>query len=129
MAERSIVTEETKVIRKALKKFGEIPISDNYLNGIIKIKNYRRYQFRNEVDVVFEGGIFVKIKDNNGSEDEGKDEGWYDSSILNHKGYNVSMVKLNRFLRVKMISEVKCRMNYFGIDVSWFYNISKVKWI
>ena len=71
MAERSIITEESKVIRKALKKWGEIPISNNQLNGVLKVKNYRRYQFRNEVDIIFEGKIFVTIR--------GESKGWHDS--------------------------------------------------
>jgi hypothetical protein len=120
MSKYTIVNNETKSIKKLLPKLGEIPVCDGNLDGIIKIKNYRKYELRDEIDVVFEGKIFVKII--NGS------KSWYDTSILEHKGYQVSKVKLNRFLRKNMLWEVKNRMNYFGVEIKDYGFINKVGW-
>jgi hypothetical protein len=120
MARYTIVTEESKRIKKALKKWGEIPISNDNLNGIIKIKNYRKYQFRDELDITFEGKVFVTIRS------EGR--GWHDSSILKHKGFSISIVRLNRFFRRAMIRDVQIRMNCFGVSMKDYYDIKKVSW-
>ena len=61
MSRYTIVNSETKSIKKLLPKLGEIPICDGNLDGVIKIKNYRKDTSRDEIDVVFEGKIFVKI--------------------------------------------------------------------
>jgi hypothetical protein len=120
MSRYTIVNTETKSIKKLLPKLGEIPVCDGNLDGVIKIKNYRKYTSRDEIDVVFEGKIFVKIV--NG------DKKWHDTSILEHKGYRVSKVKLNRFLRKNMLWEVKNRMNYFGVEIKDYGFINKVGW-
>ena len=120
MSRYTIVNSETKSIKKLLPKLGEIPICDGNLDGIIKIKNYRKYTSRDEIDVVFEGKIFVKIVNGNKT--------WYDTSILEHKGYRVSKIKLNRFLRKNMLWEVKNRMYYFDVDIKDYGFINKVGW-
>jgi hypothetical protein len=119
MARYIVENIETKGIKKSLPKWGEIPISTDYLNGVIKIKNYRKYNFSEEVDVVFEGKIFVRINNENRK--------WYGSSIL--KTHRISIVKLNRFLRKSCLFDVKTRMNYFGINIKFYDNIKKVKWL
>ena len=119
MARYIIETIETKGIKKSLPKWGEMPISTEYLDGFIKIKNYRKYRFHEEVDVVFEGKVFVRINNENRK--------WYSSSIL--KTHRISIVKLNRFLRKSCLFDVKTRMNYFGINIKLYENIKKIKWL
>ena len=119
MARYIIENIETKGVKKSLPKWGEIPISTEHLNGVIKIKNYRKYTWNEEVDVVFEGKIFVRIGNENRK--------WHRASIL--KTQHISMVKLNRFLRKSCLFDVKTRMNYFGIDIKLYENIKKVKWL
>ena len=41
MARYIIENIETKGIKKSLKKWGEIPIHTDHLDGVIKIKNYK----------------------------------------------------------------------------------------
>jgi hypothetical protein len=109
---------ETDGIKKSLKKWGEIPIRTDYLEGVVKIKNYRKYKMYEEVDAVFEGKIFVKVYR--------EPRNWYSSSIL--KTHQISMVKLNRFLRRNCFFDIKTRMNYFGVEIKYFEYIKKIKW-
>jgi hypothetical protein len=118
MARYIIETNETKGIKNSLKKWGEIPICTEHLEGIIKIKNYRKYTWNEEVDVTFEGKIFVRVLN--------EKKTWHTVSIL--KKYNISKVKLNRFLRKSTLFEVKTRMNYFGVNINEYFNIKKIKW-
>ena len=118
MARYTIQTEETKGIKKSLEKWGQIPIHTDYLDGVIKIKNYRKYTWAEEVDVIFEGKVFVRIMTEN--------KKWHSSSIL--KTHNISTVKLNRFLRKCSLIDIQRRMNYFGVNVGHYYNIKKIKW-
>ena len=79
---------ESSAIKKSLKKWGEFTISNKNLDGVITIKNFRKYQFRNEVDIVFTGKIFAKIDFSST---------WLASDV--QKTRNISKVKLNRYLR------------------------------
>ena len=113
-----IQNDYTKGVKKSLKKWGEIPISTNYLDGTITITNFRMYGLYSEVDVTFTGKIYVRI---------GREKrDWHSTTIL--KTHNISKVKLNRFLRKSSLFEVQVRMNYFGVDLRDYYNIGKIKW-
>jgi hypothetical protein len=118
MARYVIKDEVSTGIKESLKKWGEIPIHTEHLDGVIKIKNYRKYTWAEEVDATFEGKIFVRV----GIEKKT----WYTTSVLDK--YRISKVKLNRFLRKSILFEVKTRMKYFGVDVNEYYNITKIKW-
>lgn len=118
MARYTIKTTESEGIKKSLKKWGELPISTEHLDGVIKIKNYRKYLWNEEVDIVFEGKIFVRI----GYEKKT----WHTTSIFER--HSVSKVKLNRFLRKACLFDVKTRMKYFGVEIDEYYHIKKIKW-
>jgi hypothetical protein len=118
MARYIVENIETKGIKKSLKKWCELPICTEHLEGVIKIKNYRRYRWAEEVDVAFEGKIFVRIGY------EKRD--WHTASIL--KSHNISKVKLNRFLRRNCLFDVKTRMKYFGVEIGSYHNIKKINW-
>jgi hypothetical protein len=109
----------SKAIKKSLKKWGEFSVDTDGLKGVITIKNYRKYQFRDEVDIEFKGEIFVRISNENRS--------WHGSDILTK--YRISKVKLNRFLRKSALKEVQMRMNYFGSNVKVYQDINKVTWV
>ena len=74
MARYVIQNEVSTGIKKSLKKWGEIPINTEHLNGVIKINNYRKYTFSEEVDITFEGKISVRVGVENRT--------WYTTSIL-----------------------------------------------
>jgi hypothetical protein len=118
MARYIIQNDETKGIKKSLKKWGEIPICTEHLDGVIKVNNYRKYMWSEEVDAIFEGKIFVRIHSGN--------RAWHSTEIL--KKYSISKVKLNRFLRKSVLFEVKTRMKYFGVEVGDYNNIKTIKW-
>ena len=118
MARYVISDNDSKSIKKSLKKWGTIPISTEYLDGVIKIENYRKYIRSEEIDVFFEGKIFVKISY--------EKRMWHSSDIL--KTHNISKVKLNRFLRRNLLFDVKTRMKYFGVKIDDYMNVKKIKW-
>lgn len=118
MARYVIQDEVSTGIKKSLKKWGEIPINTEYLDGVIKINNYRKYTWAEEVDIAFEGKIFVKMGVENRK--------WYKASIL--KTHSISIIKLNRFLRKSCLFDIKTRMNYFGVNLKEYDNIKKIKW-
>lgn len=118
MARYIIENIETKGIKKSLKKWGELPIRTEQLDGVIKIQNYRKYTWSEEVDITFKGKIFVRVMN--------EKKTWHTTSIL--KKYSISMVKLNRFLRKSCLFDVKTRMNYFGVEIKYYDNIKKIKW-
>jgi hypothetical protein len=120
MATYSIKDTVSKAIKKSLIKWGEFPIDNDGIRGVITIKNYRKYMFRNEVDIEFKGEIFVKLNS------EGRI--WYGSDILTCDKYSISKIKLNRYLRKLALKEVSFRMNYFGVDVKNYREINKIKW-
>lgn len=120
---RMLRTLETKATLRALKKFGnKISISNNSLRGTLTIKNYRKYKFLHEVDIIFEGEIYVNLN---------RKRDWYDSSIMNKPlplGARISKVKVNRFIRKNMLFEVKTYCKYFDVDLSSYDLIKKIIW-
>ena len=84
----------------------------------INIARTAHLTWAEEVDVTFEGKIFVRIMREN--------RRWHSSSIL--KTHKISMVKLNRFLRKCSLIDIQRRMNYFGVNIGEYYNIKKIKW-
>ena len=118
MGRYAIQNTETLAIKKSLKKWGEVPVNNQHIKGTLKIKNYRKYKSYEEIDVVFEGQIFVRVY-----RDSKK---WRDSSLL--KTNNISIIKLNRFLRKTSLFELQTRMKYFGVDIRSYYEIKKIKW-
>ncbi len=117
---RYLIQDTTsKAIKKSLKKWGEFPVNNDGMKGVITIKNYRKYQFRDEVDIEFKGEIFVRINHENRS--------WHSTDILTK--YKISKVKLNRYLRKNALKEVQMRMNYFGSNIKDYQDINKVKWV
>lgn len=114
-----IITEEIKSIRKLIPKFATFDISNNHVKGKVIIQRYRKYSFHQEVDVVFEGEIFVRIG-------RGQKTNWQTSNVL--KQYNISKIKLNRFLRNSIYKDVSIRMKYFGADIRYSNDIKKINW-
>lgn len=108
---------EWSAIKKALKKWGEISVYNKGLNGVISIKNFRKYHNRNEVDVVFTGKIFAKT---------GQTNEWHGTEVFRLN--TISKIKLNRFLRKSCLLEVRIRMNYFGIRIKNYTDIVKIDW-
>jgi hypothetical protein len=121
MPRYTIEDTESKAIKKSLVKWGEFPINNQSLNGTIIIKNYRKYPHRHEVDIEFKGELFVRIYNENRT--------WHSSDVLKNEKFRISKVKLNRYIRKNSLNDVQMRMRYFGVYVSDYQYINKVKWL
>lgn len=109
-----------KGIKKSIKKWGTIEVYNNDLKGNIQITNIRLYEkFRPswEVDVVFKGQVFLRV---NG------DRKFYGPSL--QKKPRISKVKLNRIIRKLCEKHVNMRLKYFGGEITYYNQISKIKW-
>lgn len=114
------VAKTTKI---ALKKFGaEIPVSNQYLRGVFTISAYRKYQFREEIDIQFKGEIYVMWN---------RKRDWYDASLMvkRERGLKPSIIKVNRFIRKNIMFSVKTHLKYFDVDIRHYTEIQKLKWI
>jgi hypothetical protein len=121
MSRYVIITPQSNSTKSAVKKFGTVVVKNDRLDGIVEITNYRRYSLYEEVDIQFKGKIKAKY---NTIFSE-----WLDSSILENNRNNVSKIKVNRLIRKSMFFDVKCMMNYFGINLRYYYNIKNLKWV
>ena len=121
MSRYVLTTPQSKSTKSAVKKFGTVVIKNDRLDGVVEITNYRGYTLYEEVDIQFKGKIKAKY---NSMYSE-----WFDSSIMTNKGLTVSKVKINRFIRKSTFFEVKCMMNYFGVNIKDYSYIKNLKWI
>lgn len=115
-------TPSSKATTKVLKKYGQkISISNHYLRGTFTIKNFRDYDHIVEVDVEFDGDIFVHYN---------RKKDWYDSSVMTvtNSGSRVSKIKVNRFIKRNMFAEVKSYLMYFGVNLGYYDCIKKIIW-
>lgn len=123
MSSYVISNEPTRKLQKVVHKFSrEIPINNGKVKGKFTIKRYRKYLMRDEVDVIFEGEIYVNYL---------RKLDWYQSNILTDtsKGWKVSKIKVNRFIRKHLWKEVRLHLNYFDItQFHSYYNIMKIIW-
>jgi hypothetical protein len=121
MGIKMIDSEESKSIRKVLKKYSKVDVAsyNENLRGSFVIKNYRKYKFHEEVDVEFNGEIFAKLNESPNSE-------WLNSSIYNKE--TISKVKVNRFIRRFLFNEVRDYCRYFGVDIKFLTDIKKINW-
>ena len=112
-------TPVTVSTKKAIKKFGEVPIKDDKLDGSFEIVGYRQYSKKEEIDVVFKGKIKARI---------GSTAQWLDSSVLITQSNAISKVKLNRFIRKAGFFNIKFKLNYFGVRILHYSHIKKITW-
>jgi hypothetical protein len=54
-----IRSEESKAVKKLIKKYGAVPIKTDCIDGVIQIAGYRKYSAHEEVDINFKGKILV----------------------------------------------------------------------
>lgn len=119
-----VITDQTvRNTQRAVKKFSKsVSIQTPELRGKFTIQRYRRYLMRDEVDVIFEGEIYVNFM---------RKRDWYSSEITKreYKGWKISKVKLNRFIRRYLYKNVKLHLNYFDIRQFYSYHlITKITW-
>jgi hypothetical protein len=122
MAKHCINDEESKAIKKLLKKFSKkeiLPLNDR-LRGSFTIVGFRKYQFNNEVDIEFNGELQAKYGSLAALT-------WLKSDIYNQK--STSKVKVNKLIKRTIFKEVKDQAAYFGINLRYVEEIKKIKWV
>lgn len=122
MSRYVITNDETKSTKKLLKKFpeSEISVYNERLKGSFKITHYRKYHFREEVDIEFKGELFAVLSSLSGRE-------WHKSDIYNERG--TSKIKVNKMIKRSLFSEVKNYCAYFGISLRYVEDLKKIKWV
>jgi hypothetical protein len=122
MGRQCINDEDSKVTKKALKKFSkkDIMLFNKRLRGSFTIGGFRKYEFTNEVDVEFNGELFAVYDSSTGPT-------WLKSDIYNKKG--ISKVKVNKLIKRLIFNEVKDHVAYFGINLRFTGEIKKIKWV
>lgn len=93
-------------------------IINDKVRGTYTINGYRKYTYREEVDIEFKGEIYVYYC--------GKNQ-WLTPEIIKDKT-NISIVKLNRFLRRNLFVSIRWDLLYFSVEIDYKENIKKIKW-
>ena len=122
MAVRIIKDEDSKVIRKTIKKFSKKDVAsyNERLRGSFSIVGYRKYHFRNEVDIEFNGELFATVNSLVGPT-------WLKSEIYYQKG--ISKIKVNKVIKRLLFREIKEHAAYFGIEIRFIEDVKKLKWV
>jgi hypothetical protein len=120
---------ETKNLRKTILKYSkDIPVAGQRYRGVFSIIGYRVYDItgnthHREIDIVFNGEICVIVATSNNQNT------WCKSDIKTDKSHKVSPVKLGRFLRKSLLTEINQHLAYFSVSVKNDWEIKKIKWI
>lgn len=123
MSRYVITNDETKVFKKLLKKYPGRNFSSDRLQGSFKVVGYRKYQFRNEVDIEFDGKLLATYK----RYLEPTSKEWFTSDILDRQG--VSKIKVNKLIKRHIFHEVKNYLNIFGISINFVEELKKITWV
>jgi hypothetical protein len=118
MARYCLNTNQTRGIKKALKKWGQITIDDDNFKGVVTIKNVRKYAAWHEADVELKGMATFNYN---------RKKIFYHSEIQKRQG--VSKIKINRILRGYIFQYVSMRLKYFDVGLRDTYNIKKITWL
>lgn len=116
MARYCIKSKEVSALKKMLKNFGTINVDNSEISGTLTVKNFRKYNFGAEVDVIFDGKAYFRYN---------RKPQFYSSSILKEK---VSKIKVRRILRKYLLKELQVRMTFFGLDLRCYSDIKNLTW-
>lgn len=114
---KMIRTEDAKATRKLLLKNSQVKIDTSEIRGMVNLKNFRKYNFTDQVDLEFSGEIYVFFK--------GK-RSWVSTSLLVNE--NVSKIKVNKFIRKRLYKTLKDYLNFFSVRLNYYTDIKKIKW-
>ena len=119
---------QTKNLRKTILKYcKDIPVVGAQHRGVLSITGYRVYDYNPtghyvEVDVVFKGEIKAGISSIRPDE-------WFDSSVKENERYQISPIRLGKFLRSHLYYEINNRMKIFSTEIKYVDSIKTIKWI
>jgi len=123
---RYVINDDmTKSVKKILKKHSkkQVSVNNEFMKGTFTIKTYRKYEFREEVDILFEGEIYAKYR----RPLQPLTREWFKSDILRDRG--VSKIKVNKLIKKYLFDEVQTYLAYFGVRIRFIEEIKKVTWI
>ena len=123
---RYVINDDmTKSVKKILKKHSkkQVSVNNEFMKGTFTIKTYRKYEFREEVDILFEGQIYAKYR----RPLQPLTREWFKSDILRDRG--VSKIKVNKLIKKYLFDEVQTYLAYFGVRIRFIEEIKKVTWI
>ncbi len=123
---RYVINDDmTKSVKKILKKHSkkQVSVNNEFMKGTFTVKTYRKYQFREEVDILFEGEIYAKYR----RPLQPLTREWFKSDILRDRG--VSKIKVNKLIKKYLFDEVQTYLAYFGVRIRFIEEIKKVTWI
>lgn len=126
MSTKCIRNTDTEAIKKVALKYLNIPISNDGIEGSVKVIGLRKYSphiYRNgyaytEIDIEFKGKYKAR---------SGRTNIWIDSEIYRNPSY--SKIKMNRILRKKVFQILKDRAKLFSIELDYYSCIKKIKWV
>jgi len=119
---------DTKNLRKTILKFSkDIPTVGERHRGVFSITGYRVYNSSPstgyvEVDVVFKGEIEAGISSLRPDE-------WFSSDVKNNDRYDISPIRLGKFLRSQLFKDINDHMVYFDTKIKYVNSIKTIKWI
>lgn len=123
---RYVINDDmTKSVKKILKKHSkkQVSVNNEFMKGTFTVKTYRKYEFREEVDILFEGEIYAKYR----RPLQPLTREWFKSDILRDRG--VSKIKVNKLIKKYLFDEVQTYLAYFGVRIRFIEEIKKVTWI
>jgi len=115
-----IQTEETKKMKRIVKKYGSVRIQNDKMDGVIQIVGYRKYTNYEEVDINFTGKMNVSI---------GFGREWVPFEKYMEVVERISHRRLNRLVRYTLFEEVKHQALLFGIRLNYAAEMKKIKWV
>ncbi len=118
MARYTVNTDEVKVTKQVLGRLGELKLEAKNIKGVVKIVGYRKYVYRNEVDIEFTGTVYAQRR----SVPE-----WLPTELL--KSTTFSKIKVNRLVRKYLFPELRCHLRYLGVELKYLTDIKKLKLI
>lgn len=123
---RYVINDDmTKSVKKILKKHSkkQVSVNNEFMKGTFTVKTYRKYEFREEVDILFEGEIYAKYR----RPLQPLTREWFKSDILRDRG--VSKIKVNKLIKRYLFDDIQTYLAYFGIRLRFVEEIKKVTWI
>jgi hypothetical protein len=119
---------DTKNLRKTILKFSkDIPTVGERHRGVFSITGYRVYNSSPstgyvEIDVVFKGEIKAGISSL-------RPDKWFSSDVKNNDRYDISPIRLGKFLRSQLFKDINDHMVYFDTKIKYVNSIKTIKWI
>ena len=123
---RYVINDDmTKSVKKILKKHSkkQVSVNNEFMKGTFTVKTYRKYEFREEVDILFEGEIYAKYR----RPLQPLTREWFKSDILRDRG--VSKIKVNKLIKKYLFDDIQTYLAYFGVRLRFVEEIKKVTWI